>query len=295
MLSSLPSRLDAALDALLGALELERHGDDRFRAPPDARRSLPRVYGGQLLAQALVAAAATVTGKPPHSLHATFVKAGTPGRPLDVAVDRLRDGRTMARRQVTVAEAGAPLLNAVVSFHEGGSEPDVTAPPPPTPPPEELPTLQDWAAELPPELAAHGRHWIEQPPPVEFRMGEPPSFLGPPSNDPVRSHWIRAPRALGDDPVRHAALLAYASDFLLMDMVFRAAFRDRPDAGGPGRANGLSLDHALWFHRPVRFDRWHLYTQEAPAVVGDRGLARGAIHDDAGRLVATAVQEVLVL
>jgi acyl-CoA thioesterase-2 len=287
----MPARVATALDALLGALELERLADDRFRASPDALRPLERVYGGQLLAQALVAAGSTVSGKAPRSLHAAFVRAGTPGRSLELTVDRVRDGRTMSTRQTTVLEDGKPLLTAIASFHYGDTEPGVAAPAPPAPPPDEVPLLQHWAAQLPAELRHHGRHWIEQPPPVEMRIGEPPSFLGRPSASPVRSHWMRVPRDVGDDPLLHAALLAYASDFLLMDMVFRA----HPGAGGPGLSNGLSLDHAMWFHRPVRFDRWHLYTQEALAVAGDRGLARGAIHDADGRLVATTVQEVLVL
>jgi acyl-CoA thioesterase II len=285
--------LDVALDALLRALELERLAEDRFRVQPDALRPLERVYGGQLLAQALVAAGSTVSGKGPRSLHAAFVRAGTPGRSLELTVDRVRDGRTMSTRQVTVAESDKPLLTATVSFsfHDGSTEPAVAAPAPPAPPPDDVPLLQHWAAQLPAELRHYGRHWIEQPPPVEIRIAEPPSFLGRPSASPTRSHWMRVPRDVDGDPLLHAALLAYASDFLLMDMVFRA----HPGDGGPGLSNGLSLDHAMWFHRPVRFDRWHLYTQEALAVVVDRGLARGAIHDADGRLAATAVQEVLVL
>jgi acyl-CoA thioesterase II len=289
--SSLSSRLDGALDALLGALELERLAGDRFLVPPDAVRPLERIYGGQLLAQALVAAGGTVSGKAPRSLHAAFVRAGTPGRSLELAVDRVRDGRTMSTRQVMVVEGGQPLLTATVSFHDGKTEPQVAAAAPAAPPPEEMPLLQHWAEELPADVEQYGRHWVEHPPPVEIRIAEPPSFLGRPSESPTRSHWMRVPRDVGDDPLLHAALLAYASDFLLMDMVFRA----HPQPAGPGLSNGLSLDHAMWFHRPVRFDRWHLYTQEALAVVGDRGLARGAIHDADGRLAATAVQEVLVL
>jgi acyl-CoA thioesterase-2 len=292
--SSISLRLDDALDALLGALELERLADDRFRASPDTLRPLDRIYGGQLLAQALAAAGSTVTGKAPRSLHAAFVRAGTPGRSLELTVDRVRDGRTTSTRHVTVLEEGKPLLTAIASFHDGDIEPQVAAAAPAAPPPEEVPLLQDWAAQLPADLQEYGRHWIEQPPPVEMRIGEAPSFLGgPPTVAPgaTRSHWMRVPRDVGDDPLRHAALLAYASDFLLMDMVFRA----HPGDAGPGLSNGLSLDHAMWFHRPVRFDRWHLHTQEALAAVGDRGLARGAVHDTDGRLVATTVQEVLVL
>ncbi|MDT3439253.1 MULTISPECIES: acyl-CoA thioesterase II [unclassified Pseudofrankia] len=292
-------RLDTALldalDALLGALEPQRLTEDRFRVPPDAVRAPGRVYGGQLLAQALVAAGSSVSGKAPHSLHAAFVRAGTPGRPLDLTVDRVRDGRSMSTRQVTVLEDDKPLLVAIVSFHDGGAESSATAPAPPAPPPDDVPLLQQWARQLPADMRQHGRHWIEQPPPVEMRISEAPSFLGgpraPTTASATRSHWMRLPRAVGDDPLLHTALLAYASDFLLMDMVFRA----HPGAAGPGRSNGLSLDHAIWFHRPARFDRWHLHTQETLAIAGNRGLTHGAIHDADGHLVATVMQEVLVL
>jgi acyl-CoA thioesterase II len=280
--------LDAGLDALLAALELERLEENRFRAAPDTVRPLGRVYGGQLLAQALVAAGTTVPEKSPLSMHAAFVRAGTPGLPLEAAVDPVRDGGSMATRQVTVLEEGRALLTAIVSFHDGRTGPERAAPPPPTPPPEDVPLLQDWARQLPPETAEHGRHWIEQPPPVEMRLPQAPSFLGGSLAGPTRSHWMRAPRDLGDDGLLNAALLAYASDFFLMDMVFRA----HPD--GVGKFAGYSLDHAIWLHRPTRFDQWHLHTQESLAVVGDRGLARGAIHDATGNLVASVMQEVLV-
>ena len=145
-------------------------------------------------------------------------------------------------------------------------------------------------APAPARAGESGRHWIDRPPPLELRLSEPPAFLGGRSSAATRSHWMRPPRPVGGNELVHAALLAYASDFFLMDMVFRA----HPDELGPGRANGFSVDHAIWFHRPPHFEDWHLHTQEALAVVGDRGLARGAIHDQSGRLVATVMQEVLV-
>jgi len=280
----------ASLDDLLGVLELQPLGEDRLRAPSGPDREFARVYGGQLLAQALVAAGATAAGKVPNALHAVFVKAGTPGRPLELVVDRTRDGRSMSTRQVTVLEEDRSLLVALVSFHDNGTGPDVGDPTPDVAPPEDVPVLQHWAREMDPEKRDFGRHWIEQPPPFEIRMGEAPAFLGGSTARTKRSHWMRLPRQVGDDQLLHAALLAYASDFFLMDMVFRA----HPDGAGPGISNGLSLDHAIWFHRPVRFDRWHLYTQEALAIVGERGLARGTIHDADGRLVASVMQEILV-
>ncbi|WP_063747973.1 acyl-CoA thioesterase [Pseudofrankia inefficax] len=298
MNSPVQPHLDAmldALDGLLRALEPEQLAEDRSQVPPDTVSTAGRVYGGQLLAQALIAAGRSVTGKAPHSLHASFVRAGTPGRPLELATDRVRDGRSMATRQVTVTEDGKPLLVAIAAFHGADPGPGAAVSAPAVPPPDELPGLQQWAAELPADLREYGRHWIERPPPIEFRMAEAPSFLGGPragmAASASRSHWMRLPRSVGDDPLLHLALLAYASDFLLMDMIFRG----HPGAAGPGRCNGLSLDHAIWFHRPTRFDQWHLHTQEAVTIVGNRGLVRGAIHDADGQLVATVMQEVLVI
>jgi acyl-CoA thioesterase-2 len=288
---ALRQALDSELDALLAALKMERLEENRFRAIPDTVRPLNRVYGGQLLAQALVAAGTTVPEKSPLSMHAAFVRAGTPGASLEAVVDAVRDGRSMATRQVKVLEDGRALLTAIVSFYDGRTGPERAAAAPPVPPPEAMPLLQDWARQLPPDTAEHGRHWIEQPPPVEMRLPEAPSFLGGSLAGPTRSHWMRLPRDLGDDALLNSALLAYASDFFLMDMVFHA----HPATGGPGRSNGLSLDHAIWFHRPVNFDRWHLHTQETIAIVGERGLARGTIHDAEGHLTATVMQEILVL
>ncbi len=279
----LEAAIGCAFDDLLRVLALGAAGAGSFVAPPARARLFDRIYGGQLLAQAVVGAGATVEGRSVASLHATFVKAGRPERPVEVKVARVRDGRSMATRQVTLVQDGEPLLLALVSFHDNGGGADLAPPMPEVAPPEGTPRLQDWIT------GERGRPWVDHPPPIELRMAEPPSFLGGSGTTATRSHWMRAPRPVGDDPLLHAALLAYASDFFLMDMVFRA----HPTLG-PGEANGLSLDHVVWFHRPVRFDRWHLHTQEAVTVVGDRGLARGAVHDDAGRLVASVTQEVLV-
>jgi acyl-CoA thioesterase-2 len=263
----LDAAIAASLDGLLAALALD---GDEFPAAPT--QLFDRIYGGQLLAQALVAAGSTVDGRQVGSLHASFVKAGAPGSPISVDVVRVRDGRSVAVRQVHLRQGDETLLLALVTFHDTDGDADVAPPPPPVDPPASTPVLQDWVQ------------------PLDIRMGEAPTFLGGGGTTPARSHWMRAPRDVGDDPLLHAALLAYGSDFFLMDMVFRA----HPSLLGPGRANGFSLDHALWFHRPVRFDEWHLHTQEAVALVGDRGLARGAVHDQDGRLVASVMQEVLV-
>ena len=277
-----------SLDGLLAALDLTPLGGDRFRVVAEPGR-FDRVFGGQTLAQALLAAAASVEGKEPHSLHAYFVEAGVPGEPQELSVERIRDGRSVATRRVTVEQGGRTLLAALASFHDNAAEPHVADPAPRAPDPSALPALQWWAEELSPELRPQGRSWIERPPPVELRIGEAPSFFGGETRDGPRSHWMRLPRDIGDDPLLHTALLLYASDYLLLDM----AYRSHPEPFTSG-FRGFSLDHAIWFHRPVRFDRWHLHTQETVALSGHRGLVRGAIHDDEGRLVASVTQEVLI-
>jgi acyl-CoA thioesterase-2 len=282
----LNASLLASLEDLLGVLRLEAVADDRFRIRAAATEMFDRVYGGQLLAQALVAASATVVAKEPQSLHAAFVNAGRPGRPVEVAVSRVRDGRSTAARGVTILQDDVPLLLAFACFHANSEAPDWHAPVPPVPAPDETPLLQHWAAQAP----TVGGHWIERPPPVELRLPESPSFLGGTGRGARRSHWMRLPRPVGDDAVLHAALLAYASDFFLMDMVFRV----RDSEFGPGSTAGYSVDHAIWFHRPVNFEGWHLHTQEAVTLFGERGLARGSIHEQGGPLVATVMQEVLV-
>ena len=277
--------IDASLDDLLAALELRPCGDDRFTVEPVRAGPSERVFGGQLLAQAIVAASSTVPDKDIHSLHATFLRAGTPGAPLTVEVTRLRDGRSIATREVALVETGKPLLVATASFATLRDEPDIAGVAPAVAPPDQTPRLQELVGE-----SVSARRWIEQPPAVELRLREPPSFLSPISSDKPRSHWMRLPRTVGAEHELNAALLAYGSDFFLMDMIFRL----HPQRLGPGLANGFSLDHAIWFHRPVHFDVWHLHTQEAIALVGDRGLARGTIYDTEGRCVASVAQEVLL-
>jgi acyl-CoA thioesterase-2 len=287
--ASLEKAILLALDGLLHALELESLGHDRFRVVSEPGR-FNRVFGGQVIAQALLAASATVTDKDPQSLHAYFVEAGAPEQDLEVAVDRVRDGRSISMRRVTVMQGDRPLLIVIASFHTNRTSPELADPPPSVPGPDQLPLLQDWVHDAPSGLSPHARTWVEQPPPLDLRIGEPPTFLGGSHADGTRSHWMRLPRDVGDDPLLHAALLAYASDYLLLDM----AFRSYPEDLAPTAFNGFSLDHALWFHRPVRFDRWHLHTQETMAISGHRGLVRGAIHDADGHLVASVMQEVLV-
>jgi acyl-CoA thioesterase-2 len=278
-----------ALDNLEHALDLELQGDNQFRVGNEPGR-FGRIFGGQLLAQAVLAASATVSDHVPQSLHAYFVRSGVSDTPLDIAVDRVRDGRSMATRRVDVLQDGRNVLTAIASFHTNPTDPELPQPPLDAPSPEDLPLLQHWVQYTPPQMRSNSSTWIDVPPPLEMRIAEPPTFLGGPQTAGPRSHWMRLPRDIGDRPAIHNAMLAYASDYLLVDM----AFRNHPQPFGYGTHAALSLDHAIWFHRPVHFDEWHLHTQETVSLTGHRAMVRGTIRDAAGRMVASTAQEVLV-
>ena len=277
------------LDNLELALQLEPRGEDRFRAHNEPSR-FGRTFGGQLLAQAMHAATATVSDHAPHSLHAYFVASGASDLPLDIIVDRVRDGRSMATRHVDVMQDGRRILTAIASFHTNPGEPELVHAPVDMPPPDEMPLLQHWVRHVPTEMLDRAQTWIDVPPPLEMRIAEPPTFMGGAQQAGPRSHWMRLPRDIGDRPAVHSAMLAYASDYLLLDM----ASRSHPDKVDYASFAAVSLDHAIWLHRPVRFDQWHLHTQETVSVTGHRAFIRGLIHDAGGRLVASTAQEVLV-
>lgn len=278
-----------SLDTLERALAMQPVGDGRFQATNERDR-FGRIFGGQLLAQALYAASRTVDHHAPHSLHAYFVQTGASDTPVDIAVDTVRDGRSMATRQVTIAQGDRTLLTALASFHTNPTEPELDRPRPDAPAPEEMPLLQHWVHQVPAPLKEKAQNWIDVPPAVEMRIAEPTNFLGGRQTPGPRSHWMRLPRPIGDEPALHSAMLAYASDYLMLDM----ALRNHPHRADYASIAAVSLDHALWLHRPVRFDDWHLYTQDTVAVTGHRALIRGTIRDAAGHCVASTSQEVLI-
>src|SRR5690242_5452989 len=192
--------IERALERLLHSLQPERLDEDLFRVRSEANR-FGRVFGGQMIAQAMLAAATTVDDKPPHSLHAYFVQSGDPDYPLDIEVDRVRDGRSMAARRVTVEQDGDTLLIAMVSFHDNPTEPEFAERAPQGVDPDDLPRLQDWVESAPPELIERARTWISRPPPLDMRIAEPTCFFGGRRGTGPRSHWMRLPRSVGGDPV----------------------------------------------------------------------------------------------
>jgi acyl-CoA thioesterase II len=271
-----------SLATLERALTLHPLGDNRFRAGNERDR-FGRIFGGQLLGQALQAASLTVEGHPAHSLHAYFVQTGASDVDVEIAVDTLRDGRSMATRHVTVTQGDRTLLTAMASFHTNPAEPESAPVRIDATEPDDTPLLQHWARDVP-----GGRSWIDVPPAVEMRIAEPTNFLGGRQAAGPRAHWMRLPRPV--DAALHPAMLAYASDYLLLDM----ALRNHPEPADYATLAAVSLDHSLWLHRPVRFDEWHRYTQETAAITGHRALIRGTVHDLTGHTVATTAQEVLI-
>lgn len=282
------------LEELLALLDLERVEEDIFRGTSrDA--VIPRVFGGQVAAQALVAAGRTVPGdRPPHSLHAYFLRPGDPGRPIVYTVDRIRDGRSFTTRRVVAVQHGRPIFHLSASFqvHEEGLEHQ--EPMPAAPDPLALPT----AAEMLPRYADRFGgpevldKLLEARAAVDLRYADEPPFgsVGA-AREPRSQVWFRTNGKLADDPLLHVCLATYVSDMTLLDSVLLAHGR-----GGwaVGDVVGASLDHAMWFHRPFRADEWLLYDQESPTSQGGRGLARGRIFTVEGSLAVSVIQEGLV-
>ncbi|MCI3930822.1 acyl-CoA thioesterase [Streptomyces sp. AN091965] len=281
------------LQDLLDLLDLERVEEDIFRGT--SRSALvPRVFGGQVAAQALVAAGRTVPdNRPAHSLHAYFLRPGDPGVPIVYTVDRIRDGRSFTTRRVVAVQHGQPIFHLSASFqaYEEGLEHQVGMPA--APDPETLPTAAEaLPLHLPPDVA---RRLIEARAAVDLRYADLPPWgtVGRPRK-PRSQVWFRTNGKLEGEhagSLLHLCLATYVSDMTLLDSVLLAHGR-----GGwaVGDVVGASLDHAMWFHRPFRADEWLLYDQESPSAGGGRGLGQGRIWTRDGKLAVTVIQEGVV-
>ncbi|MFF9200752.1 acyl-CoA thioesterase II [Streptomyces sp. NPDC014986] len=284
--------MSQALQDLLDLLDLEQIEEDIFRGR-SRPAVVPRVFGGQVAAQALVAAGRTVPAdRPAHSLHAYFLRPGDPGAPIVYTVDRIRDGRSFTTRRVVAVQHGKPIFHLSASFqtHEEGL--DHQDPMPSAPDPATLPTSEERLrgyAHLDPEVvdrflearAAVDLRYVDEPP--YGRFGEP--------REPHSQVWFRTSGKLADDPLLHVVLATYVSDMTLLDSVLLAHGR-----GGwaVGDVVGASLDHAMWFHRPFRADEWLLYDQQSPSAHGGRGLGQARIYTRDGRLAVSVIQEGVV-
>ncbi|MBQ0848842.1 acyl-CoA thioesterase II [Streptomyces sp. BH-SS-21] len=289
--------MSQALEGLLDLLDLERIEQDIFRGQ-SRFAVVPRVFGGQVAAQALVAAGRTVPAdRHAHSLHAYFLRAGDAGAPIVYTVDRIRDGRSFTTRRVVAVQHGQPIFHLSASFQTYEEGMDHQAAMPPAPDPE---TLETTAEMLPRYLEAYGdqgvaQRMLEARAAVDLRYVDAPPFasVGKP-REPRSQVWFRTNGKLDgaiDEPLLHVCLATYVSDMTLLDSVLLAHGR-----GGwvTGDVVGASLDHAMWFHRPFRADEWLLYDQESPSAAGGRGLGQARIYTQDGRLAITVIQEGVV-
>jgi len=277
------------LDDLLDLLDLEDIDLDIFRGRNECTRP-GRIFGGQVAAQSLVAAARTVEDLRAHSLHGYFLRPGDPAVPVVFTVDRIRDGRSFTTRHVVARQKGRAIFNMSVSFqqHEAGYEHQM--PMPEAPAPESLPAREELVKRHFDRIPEAERHWVTQPRPVDVRHVGIPTFFGGGPRQGQNLVWMRVPRALGDDPALHQRLLAYMSDLTLLDNIVLPHGRN----GRLGPVMVASIDHALWFHRTLRVDEWLLYVQDSPAAAGARGFARGTLFARDGTLVASVAQEGLL-
>ncbi|WP_082591817.1 acyl-CoA thioesterase II [Terrabacter sp. Soil810] len=253
-----------------------------------------RVFGGQVLAQCVMAAGTTVRDvndgdgpRPIHSLHGYFMRPGDDTLPIRFAVEEMRDGNSFSTRRVHAVQKGAPIMSMVCSFQERAGGLDHQNPMPQVAGPDGLTSL----AEAFRGVDHPGARHIAESRPIELRPVESNMFVDAGPEQVATNHvWMRAVGRLPDDPLLHAAVLAYSSDYSLLEPVLRRhglVWSDR-------RLRVASLDHSMWFHRDVRVDDWLLYAQQSPSAVSGRGLSIGEIFSQDGTLVATTAQEGMV-
>lgn len=278
------------LDDLLDLLDLEEIDRDLFRGRNEVGRP-GRIFGGQVAAQSLVAAARTVDGLAAHSLHGYFLRPGDPAVPVVFTVDRIRDGKAFVTRHVVARQRGKAIFNMSVSFQEEERGYEHQMPMPAAPDPDSLPTRDELVRRHFDAIPPADRGWVAQPRPIDVRHVRLPTFFGGQgANDGPTLVWMRVPRPLGDEPALHQRLLAYMSDLTLLDNIVLPHGRN----GRLGPLMVASIDHAVWFHRPLRVDDWLLYVQDSPAAAGARGFARGTLFARDGTLVASVAQEGLL-
>ncbi len=274
------------MDDLTATLSLEPIEVNLFRGRSPAGPR-PRIFGGQVVAQALLAAYKTIDGRICHSLQSYFIRPGDPAQPVLYQVERSRDGKSFTTRRVIAIQKGEQIFNMACSFQapEDGvvHQSEMPAAAAPESVPEET---ARWRAEFAdmPDIAN------EAPTaPIEMRALAPVSVRDPKPAAAEHKVWFRARADFGDDVIMNQALLAYSSDFSLLGTAMRPH-----GLSWKSNVQTASLDHIVWFHRPTNFSRWHLYVQDSPSASGARGFNRGAIYREDGVLVASTAQEGLI-
>ncbi len=284
--------MSSSQQVLLDHLSLEQIETNLFRGTSEPT-SFPRVFGGLVIGQALIAALRTVEERPCHSLHGYFLRPGDPSIPIVYEVDRIRDGRSFTTRRVVAIQRGEAIFNMSASFQvtEDGLSHQSTMPI--VPDPDELPNEEEVARararEFKGEVPDYMKEMLNRDRPVELKRVEPFDFMNPVKSEAVANVWIRAREPLPDDMAMHQCLLAYASDMGILGTCLLPH--------GKSFMTGMmtaSLDHAMWFHRDFRFDEWILFCQDSPAAGGARGFNRGTMYSREGKLIASVAQEGLI-
>ena len=285
----IPSETPSALDALVELLDLEKLEENLFRGQSPAY-GWQRGYGDQVLGQALMAAARTVEDdRVAHSLHAYFLIGGDPGHAIIYDVERIRDGGSFTTRRVKAIQHGRPIFAMSASFHRHEESFEHHAQMPDVPAPEELPSERELREKLLKVLPENMRSYWQHERPIEMRPTDISRYLDRQKREPTQSIWLRANGALPDDPRLHQGVIAYASDFTLLDTALIAHGKLLFDTD----IQLASLDNAMWLHRAARADEWMLYVQDSPSASGGRGFCRGSLYSRDGRLIASTTLEGL--
>jgi len=275
---------------LLNLLDLEQLELDLFRGQSPDEEASQRVFGGQVIAQALVAAYRTVEDRVCHSLHAYFIRPGDPKVPIIYQVDHSRDGRSFTTRRVVAIQHGKQIFNMAASFHVDEEGWEHQAQMPDVPGPDGLKDYRSLRMDIADRLPEKMRKAFTRERAIEQRPVNPMHMLDP-EVDPSDQHvWIRVPKEIDQAPWVHHCLLAYASDMSLLG----TGNRHHGVSWLTGELMSASLDHAMWFHAPLNFSDWHLYTMDSPYAGGARSFNRGMVFSQDGKLVASTTQEGLM-
>lgn len=271
-------------EEILKLLRLEQVGDDKFRGNSHFMGS-PNVFGGQVLGQALYAACQTVENRRPHSLHSLFILPGNHQIPIEFEVERVRDGGSFSTRRVVAMQEGRRIFVLSASFQQEEQGLNHQKPMPIGADPASLDSsLEAW------KKRAEANNYPFQPVPVDFRADGNGDLFTATSRAPYKQMWTKAPISLSNDPLEHETLFAYVSDYGLL----WTSLQPHGVKFGDRRLQIASLDHTIWFHRPLRMDEWLLFSMESPNASGGRGLNIAYVYDQRGALVATVAQEGLI-
>lgn len=279
-----------ALQKLVENLDLEKLEVNLFRGT-SPQIGWQRVFGGQVIAQALVSAQRTADeNRHVHSLHAYFMRPGDPAVPIIYEVDRIRDGGSFTTRRVVALQHGHAIFSLSASFQIDEDGFDHQATMPTVTPPEELPGEEEIRSHYLTNAPQPVKEYWQRPRPIEFRPANPENYFTREKREPEQSVWVRTTGPVADDRRLETALLAYLSDMTLLDTSLYAHGTSVFDAN----LQAASLDHAMWFHRRPDFGDWLLYVQDSPSASGSRGMTRGSLFNRNGTLVASVAQEGLI-